>query len=332
MTNNNYHMEGRISTDQHATEWMTRHLSGQMTHDEAERFELWLQEPENREAYNRLAHAAGSADVFGEELLAQNFAEELEALSQEHQRRHKAWPAVAAIAATLLAAVMTGLFVLTPQEPETLRYATLIGHREAVPLEDGSMITLNTATQLDVTYAPDIRDVTLTSGEAYFSVARDPERVFSVRTAHGTITVTGTSFNVRTLGEETSVSVISGAVEVELTGLDRVTLLSGEAVSFDAGTRLLEKTVFDATQVLSWRTGRVIFEDTPLTDVVEELNRYFQTPLVLAARAPGDAPVTGEFDITDQLTAVRGLSVALSLGVTREPDRILLTPAEEEEE
>ena len=331
MTNDNHRTDGKISTDQQAVEWMARDLSGAMLPDKAHQFEMWLKEPGNRDAYDQLAQAAAGADIYAEQLLAENFEQELNALARAQPTRPWVLPTLGTIAATFLVAVMAGLFVLSVQEPQTIRYATAIGDRKVIQLQDDTTMTLNTSTQVDVLYEATQRTVSLVGGEAFFEVSRDPDRRFAVTTAHGVIAVTGTSFNVRTTTQQTSVSVISGAVEVQLRGQEMATLLAGEAVTFDLRATSLDKVEFDATHVLSWRTGRISFEDTPLSDVIEELNRYFPVPFVLDENVTADAPVNGAFDVTDQLAVTRGLSVALSLNAVRRPEGIVLTTTEAED-
>jgi transmembrane sensor len=317
--------------DQQAIEWMARNLSGNMPPEEQHRFEQWLEHDAHKQAYNDIKKAAASVDAYEESLLADSFARELEELAEEEARPPHRWLMLSGLAATILLAVTISFSVFFEDTPEPVQYATLVGEREQVPLKDGTTVMLNTSTQLDVLYADHTRDVSLASGEAFFNVAHDPKRVFSVTTDHGVVSVTGTSFNIRKMKEYTAVSVISGAVDVQVTDTEVLTLLAGEAVTFDGQTAAVKKAGFDATQVLSWRSGRVIFEDAPLEDVVQELNRYFQVPLTLSEDIPKDTPVTGEFDITDPLTVTRGISVALSLEAIRKPNEIVLSPVNEED-
>ena len=331
MSKSNLNMTKTDQIEEQAVTWMARNLSGNISPEEKHRFSEWMKIPEHAAAYEAITHVAASVDELSEDLLAEHFEAELNELEAASRPRRSFVPAFAAMAASLVAAAGIWSFFLDQPEYLESHYATLVGEREAVPLVDGSTITLNTSTTIDVSYDDRERRVAMAQGEAYFSVASEPDREFSVLTDHGRITVTGTSFNVRTSNGETTVSVVSGAVDVLPAGGDHVTLLAGEAVSFGPERQGAIKTHYDATRVLSWRSGRAIFEETPLVEVTDELNRYFPVPLVLAPGVMMDAPVTGEFDLSDPTTAIRGLSVAMSLDVTQDDSRIVLAPAEDEE-
>ena len=318
--------------DDEALQWMSRHLSGMLSPEEKHRFDQWYSEPLNRQAYDHLADAAGGADPFAEDLMAEAFEEELTEFARSRERPRWQPISIAAMAATiaLVAAVVTLMMPnISPVEPHI--YATGIGGRDTVPLADGSVITLNTATTLEVALNEESRLVDLKAGEAFFNVARDAGRTFSVMTSHGEVVVTGTSFNVRSIGETTSVSVVSGAVDIRPAGEEAVTLLAGDAISFGPALDHPVTSRFDATNVLSWRGGRVVFDETPLRDVAAELNRYYRTPLILGPGAPLDAPVTGQFDVDEQQVALRGLSAALSLDVNKTSEGYVLSPAQETE-
>ena len=318
------------SIEDEALHWMTRRLSGAMSPEEEHRFEEWLSVPGHQAAFDSLADAAASLDDMADDLLAESFEAELEEFAERQSNAGQPWWRYAGIAATLAAVAAAGLLMLSPADPETLHFATAVGDQRTVPLEDGSRLTLNTSSTIDVTYDKAARRIALAEGEVFFDVARDPARRFTVDTGLGTVAVTGTSFNIRKDADRVRVSVISGAVDVRPATAEAVTLIAGEAVEFGPDLGAPVKLGFDATQVLSWRSGRVIFEDVPLGEVADELNRYFDTPLVLAASAPVTAPVTGEFNINDPATTIRGLSVALSLEVRRLPDAVVLSAGDEE--
>jgi len=91
---------------------------------------------------------------------------------------------------------------------------TRIGERLQTMLADGSVVWLNTDTELQVAFSASRRSVHLARGEAYFDVAKDPSRPFVVSVGDRTITAVGTAFNVYRRGDETRVTVLEGKVEV----------------------------------------------------------------------------------------------------------------------
>src|SRR5690606_5015875 len=117
----------------------------------------------------------------------------------------------AAAAAMLAATLGAGVWISrTPADPgpppvreaapAAKRYATKVGERLNVRLEDGSIVALNTATVLEVAYSPGRRDVRLVRGQALFEVARNHDRPFIVTAGDRRVTALGTAFDVRVDG------------------------------------------------------------------------------------------------------------------------------------
>jgi transmembrane sensor len=318
-------MQYSQSVHTQAIEWVARELSGSLSPDETTRLARWLEVPEHRQAYDEVIEASAAADPHGDDLLAAHFEAELHELA-ERERPKRAMAGLVAMAATLVLTAGVVAFYMGGSEVEPERFATAVGDTARYTLEDGSTLTLNTASRIEVAYLPDRRALTMAAGEIFFDVARAPDRPFTIDLEHGTVTVTGTAFNIDSRTDRSTVSVVSGAVDVRAAGLEPITLLAGQEVTFGPDMEEARIANFDPTAVLSWRQGRIRFEDAPLSEVTSELNRYFQRQIVLGEGVSLDAPVTGEFDVTDQELAIRGLSVAFSLEPRREPGRIVLLP------
>jgi transmembrane sensor len=145
-------------------------------------------------------------------------------------RPHKKRPrAVLALAASLLvAAVGIGLYV------QQSGLQTGIGERRTVVLDDGTQVTLNTATEITVHYDEHQRHVTLESGEAFFDVARRPEWPFVVTAGDREVTALGTSFLVRRDSARVAVTLLEGKVRVTSSVVAEGTLRS-LPVQIDAG-------------------------------------------------------------------------------------------------
>jgi transmembrane sensor len=108
-------------------------------------------------------------------------------------------------------------------------YRTGIGEQRIVRLDDGSRISLNSDTQLEVRFSKELRRVILSKGEAYFEVTHDPGRPFVVSAGGHDVTAVGTSFMVRFDSDTTAVTLIEGKVTVSNAALqpEHVPPLSG---------------------------------------------------------------------------------------------------------
>lgn len=209
-------------------------------------------------------------------------------------------------------------------------YRTAMGESQTVSLEDGSVITLGAATHLDVYLGEESRELILHEGQAYFDVARDEARPFTVDAGSAQIRVLGTEFDIRRAPRGVEVIVAEGEVGVHsahdpsgdftpdnpLRAGQQVRIAPGEPVSPVMEANL--ETAFD------WRQGRLSYADAPLEDVIADLNRYRAVPIILSGRELRDIRVTTAFDIArqDQFLALVIRSYNLKQTITH--DRILL--------
>lgn len=237
------------------------------------------------------------------------------------------------IAATLLLAV---LGVIGYQwMPE--RYETRIGEQRSVLLTDGSVVTLNTASRVDVRWERERRIVRLRAGEALFAVAPDAQRPFYVEAGHATVRAVGTQFNVNRSATDTIVTVLEGKVEVRSggdpddalaapvrkTGGDHVLLASAERVRVTAGKVNRPERLADVATVTAWTQRQLVFDHATVFDVAAEFNRYNPEQIRIESPTLGAEPVTGVFAANDPesfiafLTRIPGVTVAQDLDGTR---------------
>lgn len=311
-----------------ATHWMARKMSGSMNAEERRQFEDWLaRAPENKRAFAEVEALLGRTDALAEELLTEEFLSQMNAAAENREGRKRA--GFGLIAASLVAvaslATVATFIRLSPRQTPAIAYETQVGESEKITLEDGSEIELNTASHIAVAFNDATRSVEIKEGEAFFNVEKDRSRPFIVKTALAEVAVTGTSFSVSTLGDRSSVHVLTGVVEVTPREGQAATLLAGDTIEIDADGSSSGVRRYDPSLVFAWRNGKARFQDEPLAKVVASLNRYFETPIVLGDKTLADLPVTGEFDIRDRETAVEALALVFGLDRSDEPARTILS-------
>lgn len=234
-----------------------------------------------------------------------------------------------ALAASLLLLLVAGAtwWALNPSG----RYATSHGEQEVATLEDGSRISLNTDTALNVRYAEGVRRVRLDHGEAMFEVAPDAERPFEVEAGTRLVRALGTSFIVRREGEDVQVVLIEGRVEVEPIGTEReasagrpgrVELAPGERLIARARTyAAIDRPSIEAAT--AWRHGQALFEDIPLAEAAAELNRYGGPNLVIVDPRVASLRVSGVFathdsgEFAEAVATLHGLRIERRAGELR---------------
>jgi len=189
---------------------------------------------------------------------------------------------------------------ITSIEYESINYVTERGEITELHITDHIYVQLNAETELQVMPAQDGKGPRLVylQGEAYFNLSGVSEG-FEVKTDAGVVQVLGTAFNVRARGDEVDVAVESGLVSLRgLSDEDIDTVVqvpAGYRSMKQKNTPAIEPFPIDINKFLSWRKGQFVFEQTPLSDVILNLERAYNVRIDLQDRTLDDIRVTGEF-------------------------------------
>jgi transmembrane sensor len=249
----------------------------------------------------------------------------LAAIPERTSRRHLRW---AALGAASLAAAFAGvLWYQSASRWQT--YGTQVGTIAPVALADGSRITLDSDTRIQVALDSHRRLIRLDRGEALFDVAKDPARPLVVEVAHRRVTAVGTEFSVRRDSNEITVWVNQGRVRIEG---DRDGV-GGQATELDAGSEAsshgneltIDRIGPDAVaQALSWREGYLVFDETPLSQVVADFNRYRTQQIEIDDPSIDSIRIGGRFRCTDASTFLALLEQGFPVLVTHDGSRVVL--------
>ncbi|MBV6416309.1 MAG: hypothetical protein CMLOHMNK_00851 [Steroidobacteraceae bacterium] len=214
---------------------------------------------------------------------------------------------------------------------EAASYATAAGEMRTIALADGSFATLGPGSVIDVRFTRRDRGVALARGEAFFTVAHDTRRPFTVAVGARRAVAVGTQFAVRRDPDEMRIVVTEGVVRLELQSAHRdaaapSTLLTAGAVATARANSVFVRagSVAEAERALSWRNGYLSFHDTPLAAAVAEFNRYGARPLVVGDAAVGQIRIGGNFRWSNSDAFVRLLEEGFDVRVDRQADRIVL--------
>ena len=233
-----------------------------------------------------------------------------------------------ALAASLLIAG-GGSFLFYQDAVDALRgdLVTAVGERAPRVLADGSRIALNTDTAVALDLDGASRRVEILHGEVWFEVASDKARPFIVETPHGRVRVTGTRFDVRLEENGAVVSLVEGRVELTLPGAAAakppVVLAAGQQARL-THSGISGPMPFDVTAVTAWVRGQFVFYDTPLVEVIAELNRYRTGRIVIADGGLEALRVSGVFKTDDPDAALDVISDTLGVRATRLTDYLVL--------
>jgi transmembrane sensor len=200
-----------------------------------------------------------------------------------------------------------------PDGITALHFETQHGEQLTRRLADNSVLHLNTDSAVTIRYGKAERLVMLTSGQADFEVAHEPDRAFRVIAGSAEVVDLGTKFDVRLEHDSTVVTVIEGRVAVapsptmeELgTGANRsharrvVQLGANQQIRVTEGEWPATPVAVDAERTASWLRREIVFDHEPLERVAAEYNRYTAKPIEIATPALRNLEISGVFATDD---------------------------------
>ncbi|MET3528527.1 FecR family protein [Phenylobacterium koreense] len=281
----------------------------------------WLElDPAHLEAW-RQANGAwsdfeGAAD---DEILAALRADARAAGPEQPKWRFSA--AVAAAVLVVAVGAMIGVAVQGPQGPAKtppiaagsqapVPYANSQAGPLSFQLADGTRMTLRAGSQAQVALSASQRDVRLVSGRAFFDVAHDTRRPFSVHVADQKVVALGTRFDVQLRPGELQVVLVEGRVSV------RAAQVAGAAILLEPGQQLVIRegakpvvSPADLDEVARWQARYVVFENVTLSEAAAQLNRLGAKQLLVRDPEVGALRITGRFRVGD----MEGFGQSLSL-------------------
>ena len=284
--------------------WAVRLSDPECTPEDRYAFEAWKQkDPAHGEVFDRLQRGNAFVDRHLADPEIQAMVEAARAETRPPVWRQRgvrqlalAASVVVAVGAAVLLSLNGGLLPSAgPSDTVAVQYQTAIGERSTLTLSDGSVVTLNTNSRIDVDFSAEERFIRLGHGQAFFEVAKDIDRPFVVAAGNKRIVALGTAFDVWLDNDNgVQVTLVEGRVQVDAVPSVSPSRTAGPAVSpvepikLEPGERLVAKANFapaventNADEATSWRRGQLIFRDRPLADVVEEMNRYSTQQIVL---------------------------------------------------
>ncbi|AHJ14008.1 FecR family protein [Sulfurospirillum multivorans] len=181
--------------------------------------------------------------------------------------------------------------------------ATPVGAMREYTLLDGTTLFLDTDTNVSVEYYKQKRLVKLHQGQLVLHVSKDAARPLFVEAKNVQIRVTGTLFEVRNVENHVRISVEEGSVEVshkrfeDGSVLTLASLSAKEQISLDERGFVLSASTLHNDSVAPWRSGRLIFDKTPLREVLFEFERYGAKKTMIASLELASIPLSGSFEV-----------------------------------
>ena len=315
-----------------AVEWFL-HMHGETARvEDLSQLQRWIDnDPRNAVAYQKVCatwqtvgtHASAPEVVIGRRDALEDSrkagrqkwsAKRIRLLDEKSGRfgRVRSW----VIATSLVIPLVFGAWSLIA--PHSKVYATDLGERSTLTLQDGSVITLDSRSRVRVRYTEKERLVALEQGQAQFAVAKDPLRPFRVRAREQTVVALGTQFDVDLVAGTVFVTLIEGHVAV--TGVPRprgvgnagsgeassrsgrregtVELTAGEGLRVREDGRAVLVPNVDLDRATAWQSGKLFFDNEPLASAAERVNRYARRQIEVDPSA-ATVGISGVFNAGD---------------------------------
>lgn len=248
-------------------------------------------------------------------------ADTIDDADEAHPTRRRMMVSMAASLAAMAAGV--ALFMRN-NAPAEKHFSTGRGEIRSVPLEDGSTVMLNTASEIAVLFLPDQRIIRLLAGEAFFQVAKDAARPFLVHSAGRIVQAVGTAFSVRRTNEGVGVMVREGRIRYERrkdTGTSSALLFANAETEIldyqgNAQPALQYRSGAEMDRRLAWLDDKIVFDETTLGEAAAEFHRYNDTPLLMTPEVR-KLRVSGRYSAGDPEAFAQAVAVILDLKVER---------------
>lgn len=303
-------------TERAAIEWLTLLQSSKMSKAQQAHFLKWLeQDPSHQLAF-----------IQAEALWQRGAALSQVGVPDKEGGVTSSWvfwgySGGALVAACILLVSILFLFVHNPIEPE-IYFSKGTGHRPSHQLSDGSTIHLNINSSIEIEMSSKTqRLATLQYGEVFFDVAHNPKRPFVIQTRNGRVTVLGTRFSVRGQENKTVVTVLDGRVklDVQLPDNGHTEVISKNQEGEMSIAQGLNVKSVDAAKALAWRDDVLHFAGEPLSQVVEQLNRYYEQSVEITDDQLGQLKIVAVLPLSNELK-LNLETLATNLGLTVEGD------------
>ena len=315
-----------------AARWQARLAAPDCTSRDRATFEAWRrQDPAHAQAsdtaveVSELVAELAASDPTLRALADEAFAQRAQPSSRSHARQ---WVVPVGLAAS---ALLTALLVnfssaRWASEAHAPTHLVATANRRDIRLADGSLVRLDVDTAVDVMLQDRLRSIELVRGRAIFEVAHDSSRPFVVSAGSARVTALGTRFQVRRNEDAITVTLTEGSVAVsDAVAAERTeTLRPGEQLTLSRSSGSSGKVAIDSQVVTSWSQGRHVFKGTPLSEAIEEVNRYAARKVRLGDPDLAGWTVGGSFVTGDSASVVAAFAAVLPLRVVEAGNELIL--------
>ncbi|RSY79356.1 DUF4880 domain-containing protein [Sphingomonas koreensis] len=302
-----------------AAEWHARLQTRSVSNSDLDQFYEWRSDPVNARAFEAIDAVWDRASKLADD---PRISRAIQDVGRKEPKPSGIWATLTRakmVSAGVLAAIaiaITSVYLFT--RPTT--YSTGVGETLVVLLDDGSRVTLNTASKISVRLSSHERIIDLEGGQALFEVAHDAARPFAVIAGEAKVTALGTQFEVRRSSDLIQVTLVEGRIAVSPGADAKLTKLAVPGATLAARGSRVELARVDTRAALGWTTGKIDLREQPMSAAIEEVNRYSRGKVVLDDPAQAATKVSGVFATGDRRAFTAAVTTLLPLSEFEAPD------------
>ena len=234
-----------------------------------------------------------------------------------------------AVAASIVLLIVAGTLAWNNYSvPEIMVYQTKYGQLQNIVLPDGSKVTLNANSRLEVNQKwsdEATREVKLT-GEAYFEVEKKPKtkQKFVVHTSELDVVVLGTSFDVNDRKIRTSVALKEGSVRIELTHKNQVVLMKqGELIEFTKIDNSFVKKDGTSEKFYAWKDNKLVFENTSIREVALLIQENYGLKVSFTNEALSKRKISGTIPNDNLELLLNSLETIFNIKIKKQNEQLI---------
>jgi len=241
---------------------------------------------------------------------------------------------VGILAIVFTLATMVNIYLPNEEAPVVVEQVEMIEHyappgvKANLTLQDGSKVILNSGSTLKyINNFESHQRILELNGEAYFEVAEDKTRPFSVKTGAVTTTALGTTFLISSYrNEPLDIALLTGkvAVDIDLGEKQTINLTKGEGLQIDLSRESIKNVSFDPDKLLAWTRKTIVFDKVSMFEIKRVLENWYGVKVTFINRPSADLEISGKFDDQSLRNVLEGLSHSARFNYQLEKDKVTL--------
>ena len=312
--------------DYQANQWLIKENEGLTKQEQAE-LNIWLENEENKKAYNESKKIITECLDLDDEFIKEIENEALSKTSVNNIFYNNKFIAVCVVAISVI--ILTVFEVYNSFQPVfSKNYISKNEKILNITLPDNSVIDLDVKSQVKVNYYKDKRVIDFTRGVAFFNIAKDKTKPFTIKVGNTRIKVIGTKFEVINLGKNTTINLDEGLVQVDyLYGENNRSktiefLTRSDTLTVNDQGKILKHNKINLEYIATWKKDIIAFNKTTLQEAFGLFTQYSTQKVEFETQELALLTVSGKFSTLHYDSFLESIKLIYPLRILQEQNTI----------